>query len=338
MATQFIKRSKVNVKISRYKRNIPNILVDIFDSAQSGVSFNKVPFTDDVNRQSPFFIIGSGRSGNTLLRKQLIENANICIPPEIPGLGSTIRFFTQNRSLPWAAIVPRTLGKFKELADVDVTNKNGFVYNLDKELNLNYETIIEKLLALPHEEQSLSRVIDAIYSNYTENNVDEIEPLIGDKTPWNSFHLKRILKVYPNAKFIHIVRDSRAVVSSYIKSLAYLNNTDLNDSISRWLDSVTNCLKAKNLVKEGNFYQIKYEDLVTFPETEIKKLFIFLKVKHKNKINKVLEDNQLSHHSNLNKPITNEFIHKWKNELSGAEINSISHKTRKLMEQLNYDI
>ncbi|HEX6923051.1 MAG TPA: sulfotransferase, partial [Bacillales bacterium] len=49
----------------------------------------------------PFFIIGSGRSGNTLLRTILFQNPDIVIPPESYVLGKAIRRYRQLSWLEW---------------------------------------------------------------------------------------------------------------------------------------------------------------------------------------------------------------------------------------------
>ena len=61
----------------------------------------------------PFFIVGSGRSGNTVLRRMLCAHGDLHIPPETYVLGDVIRVFRRHRGLLWRDLVPLVLGKFE---------------------------------------------------------------------------------------------------------------------------------------------------------------------------------------------------------------------------------
>jgi len=54
---------------------------------------------------NPFFIIGSGRSGNTLLRRVLFNHSKLHIPPETLVLGHVIKLFNIHRNMAWKDIV-----------------------------------------------------------------------------------------------------------------------------------------------------------------------------------------------------------------------------------------
>jgi len=65
---------------------------------------------------SRIFIIGSGRSGNTLLRRILTGSEELYIPPETYVLGDTIRNFPEYSRLEWPSTCQLILGKFASLA------------------------------------------------------------------------------------------------------------------------------------------------------------------------------------------------------------------------------
>jgi hypothetical protein len=60
----------------------------------------------------PFFIVGSGRSGTTLLRRLLESSPALHVPPELHQLGEAIRVFRRNCTLPWPELVRATLAVF----------------------------------------------------------------------------------------------------------------------------------------------------------------------------------------------------------------------------------
>jgi hypothetical protein len=137
----------------------------------------RYPFASQLPGYSPFFIIGSGRSGNTLLRKLLMENSRVVIPPEIPDLGSTIRRFTQVASTPWEEAMGAKVDCFHQLADIDVqtsaTDGEPYRYNLKDELNIDFDQIKSKLADLPMTERSLAAIITEIYLAFSQKMFDD---------------------------------------------------------------------------------------------------------------------------------------------------------------------
>ena len=63
---------------------------------------------------TPFFIIGSGRSGNTLLRSILSGNSNISIPPESYRLPFAIKKFHIFNNRNWEDIISQVLKEFED--------------------------------------------------------------------------------------------------------------------------------------------------------------------------------------------------------------------------------
>ena len=61
----------------------------------------------------PFFIVGSGRSGNTLLRAVLTGHSKVAIPPESYVLAKTIRRFRSYSFLNWSLLVRMILSEFE---------------------------------------------------------------------------------------------------------------------------------------------------------------------------------------------------------------------------------
>jgi hypothetical protein len=72
-----------------------------------------IPAQRSQDRYAPFFIVGSGRSGMTLLRRFLIAIDGVHIPPETYVLGPVIGQFWQLRSLRWQELVPILLSRFQ---------------------------------------------------------------------------------------------------------------------------------------------------------------------------------------------------------------------------------
>ena len=96
-----------------------------------------------------------------------------------------------------------------------------------------------------------------------------------EKTPGNAGAIGRILSHWPRARILHIIRDPRDVYASMIESRKW---TVPEDFARRWTGIVA---AARDwLAGQGGthpaYYELRYERLVRFPETETRKILDFL--------------------------------------------------------------
>lgn len=308
-------------------RKYPLFLYKIYDNLKliRNLFFNQKKIKNENDNNSPFFIIGSGRSGNTLLRAVLCNHSKISIPPESYVLPNMVRKFKSYNYLPWRELIKIIVGELE-------SHNQFFTWEID------ISPVYQKLLKVDKQNQTLQTIVNEIYTYYSEEKFPNFE-IWGDKTPLNTLNLDWLNKLYPNAKYIHIIRDGRDVVSSYLKMGRY-NNTE--DACRRWNKSIE--LGRKFGVDKGNnYYEIRYEEFVTSPKEEIKKVCNFLNIKHENGItnhkenNDILGDvNKLEHHNNLSRPINNDSIGKYERNLDKNEIKKIVSLIKDNLVELNY--
>jgi hypothetical protein len=109
------------------------------------------------------------------------------------------------------------------------------------------------------------------------------KPRWAEKTPRNIHNLHFIFSKFPQAKFIHVLRDGRDVACSLRThprhrivdgKLVPLNTwKPMKYCASRWRDSL---LAAKPHLSDPRFHTVRYEQLVTNPRQTILELMIFL--------------------------------------------------------------
>ena len=273
---------------------------------------------------TPFFIIGSGRSGNTLLRSILSGNSDISIPPESYRIPFAIKRFHIFNNRSWKEIVYEVLSEFENCREF-------YTWNIDiKDVQKRLENISES-------KRTLSNIFDELFCTYSEKH-SQGSKIWGDKTPMNTLYLDWIGSVFPNSKFIHIIRDGRDVASSYIKMGRY---DTILEAANRWIKSIELASSFGSKIKE-NYMEIRYEDLVTKPEEIIKKTCDFINIvydpemlDHTKQVEK-LGDTNKDHHSNLSKPISSDSIGKWKNNLSESDQRSITKLLSNHLQRLGY--
>jgi hypothetical protein len=300
--------------------------------------------TNYLNNIPIFFIIGKGRSGTTLLQTLLDAHPNICIPLES-------RFFIH--------LYKKYHSKIKWSRN-DLTQ---FYHDLltEEKISLIWNINLPKLKSAIENSKSdisfaeLCKLIYAHYDSFFKKS--EIQ-LIGDKNPVNTLFLDWILSVYPNAKFIHMLRDPRANVASHIKahpdkSIAFsaLKVTKYNER----------CETFKTKIKQQTL-TLYYEKLVANPKTELDRICKFLNIEfnesmlnHSSVVSQNIKEQLTTNvtndknialklkifnlfHKNLEKPINTNSINKWKEEFSHSQVNTIESLAKKDHIKYGYDL
>ena len=199
--------------------------------------------------KSPFFMVGCVRSGTTLLRDILKGHPNLICPEETQFYrwGDPFGTFRFNNLVVKDALM-------KKHRQIDGVDENTFekLYNSSgsrRELYINY------------------------MEEFTQaNGVKDYRWF--DKSPQNVFGIPLILHDFPDAQFVHIVRNPLNVISSLLegKVIAAPNATA---AANYWNESVAIINTCKPLLGD-KLYELRYEDLTDNPEEEINKLLQFL--------------------------------------------------------------
>jgi protein-tyrosine sulfotransferase len=274
---------------------------------------------NDIN----FFLIGSGRSGTTLLRTLLNQYAQIVIPPESHGaIPNAVKKYYSGFAGEWQTLIRKSLHEFNR-------HKAFQMWNLD------LTKTAKKLAATRSKDQSLNALINHIYEDYKIIHKPNAR-LIGDKTPFNTLRLKWIIRLYPDAKFIYVLRDPRAVCSSFISSGL---NPHLKENILRWKES----LAAYHIFQKSHPQQFKlfrYEDLVASPEVTMKNICSFLEIPFQEELLQERKgfsgDGHIKHHKNSQESINAKSLEKWRNQLSLDQIKTIETFLKSQMMQYHY--
>ena len=97
-----------------------------------------------------------------------------------------------------------------------------------------------------------------------------------DGTPEYSLYICGLRKLFPEARFVHIFRDVRAVVRSML-NFHRVAGTQLvaneEKAYKYWLRTVRACLKAEQAYGPEVVHRIQYVDLIDNPELTMRWLF-----------------------------------------------------------------
>lgn len=100
-----------------------------------------------------------------------------------------------------------------------------------------------------------------------------------DQTPEYSFHICGLRKLFPNALFVHIVRDVDSVVRSMLNFHRIAGThvaANEEEAYKYWLRTVRACLKAEEGYGPQVVYRLPYSALIENPESALRSLLDFL--------------------------------------------------------------
>lgn len=93
----------------------------------------------------------------------------------------------------------------------------------------------------------------------------------GDKTPWHAWHLTELARVFPDAVFIAMVRQPGAVATSVSERF----RQTWGGAVTHWVKTTTEQVQ-RGIELGDRLLMVRYEDLVTDPETTLREVFTWL--------------------------------------------------------------
>jgi hypothetical protein len=197
----------------------------------------------------PVIILGVGRSGTTLLRVMLDRSSELAIPYET--------FF-----------VPQLAHRHGRRPKLD-----DFLDDLGR-LRTLYDWGIEPDDVRPrlHEGMTTSEALAAIFETYAER---QGKPRWGDKTPLYMQQLPLLERLFPDAIWVHLVRDGRDAALSFLElpegfsGKTWALPRTVPQFAARWR---TEILAARQLGRHAGsrYLELRYEDLVDEPERNLR--------------------------------------------------------------------
>jgi Sulfotransferase family len=199
--------------------------------------------------EPPFFIVGSARSGTTLLRLMLNAHPKVAIPPES-------RFITE-------------LWTGHDEVEVDPLLS-------ELEANNRFQTWELPIAAVKREldGRSSARYAEVMEAAYTAYARAQGKRRWGDKTPRYVRDIPLLAGLWPDARFIHLIRDGRNVALSYAD--VPFGPKNVATAAQLWSGRVRAGLRDGRPLGGKRYLEINYEDLVEDPKGEIGDLCEFL--------------------------------------------------------------
>ena len=117
--------------------------------------------------------------------------------------------------------------------------------------------------------------IRRVYAVYAESHGKR---RYGDKTPPFLMHMRMLADLFPEARFVHLVRDGRDVVLS-LREQPFAPSS-FTGAAEYWAGRVRRARKAGERLGPDRYRELRYEDLIAEPERKLRGLCEFLDLEY----------------------------------------------------------
>lgn len=204
----------------------------------------------------PIFLIGCPRSGTTLLTVMMHAHPRIAMPPEtrflIPGYLGRREFGDLRRADNRRALAERITGKGSRFRD----------------LGLNRERTVEAIVAAP---PTVGSAMGTVWKEFAR---DRGKARWGEKRPAYWQDLAALQQMFPDAQYIHLVRDGRACMASLMK-VDWWDEGAIG-AVTSWVLANRELDRLGRKLPSSSYHYLRYEDLLADPRGELSALCRFL--------------------------------------------------------------
>jgi hypothetical protein len=281
----------------------------------------------DIAFRRPVIIGGCGSSGTSLLRKMFDAHRNFACGPEI-SLFDRPQFFKTDINELYEIFLKQKVDALERDLIYPIVTQFGsycglFVANAGK----NYHNLatIKELFEMS---SNTKHFVNLFFSNFA---AQQGKIRWAEKTPNNVFCIRESLKFFPDAKFIHVIRDGRDVVLSLMEK----RNFNPLSAIFRWLAAVEAGLRYRG---NPRYYEVRYEDLVTDPESTLTDMMGFLDEEFDPDMMDYWKKGDVNPHGYGTTPVFTKSIGKWKKvDPNSLIMQQLDLMLRDKLEKLGYD-
>jgi hypothetical protein len=280
--------------------------------------------------QSPeiIFICGAGRSGTTLLADLLGMHEEMTPVYETEFITTAIlKFFCSPSSVRFDTLYTE-FHKLMEDWSKDLPRKPGEKASHEKfhhgEHHFKFEAhdvmdqttrFLDRMAKSSSSSDSWMEPFRDLCSSLFEihlkqaQQTDPKKRIVVNKTPSYSYIIPVLAHLFPSAKFIHCVRDGRAVAHSVV-DLTFGPNS-IEEAAHWWADRVTQG-RTWSLTHPGEIIEVVYEHVVSQPFVELQRIQRELNVKDDSSAMIENRDGKFYYGDNI--PISSQYVSSWRSK------------------------
>ncbi len=241
--------------------------------------------------KEPIFLVGAERSGTTLLRLMLDQH---------PKLAWCNEFEYTVDQISDGGNFPQLDDYYQWLETHRIFQATGFV--IDN--SLSYPELVNNFLYQKHEQEGKSLVGATVHR-----------------------HFDRLLHIWPNARFIHIIRDGRDVARSCI-GMGWAGN--VWTGVERWIEAERLWVKLCQKISAEQRIEVTYEELIAEPVETLTRLCDFIGISYDQKM--------MGYSKKTTYDIPDSrYIGQWRGKLSELEIQLVESRIGEMLVERGYE-
>jgi hypothetical protein len=280
------------------------------------------------------FVVGVGRSGTTLLRLMLDAHPALAMPPETGFVPDLIAAAREDGA------------SADDLLEAVTSHRKWGDFGIEPGELRERWAMLDPIRA--------RSALRAFFELYAEK---QDKPRWGDKTPGYTMHMRRIARTLPEARFVHVIRDGRAVAHSRITSLS-LREVPMEQVARRWRRRVKRARSQG--ARLDHYLEIRYEDLVTDTEPVLRRVCEYIELDwdpvmidyHRRSEERLAEldrdipawegklprsaESRMALHTQTTKPPDPARIGRWRGEMSADDLAVFESIAGELLTELGY--
>lgn len=283
-----------------------------------------------LNSTNPFvFLVGSPRSGTTMLKRMVNAHPLIAVTREthwIPGYYEKRKGVTDD-----GMVTGRMVDKL-------------FEHHRFEQMKMCRERL--EAIVGQNRGMTYASLVSRIFDHYGKR---KNKPLVGDKTPTYVRKIPTLHQLWPQAKFVHLIRDGRDVCLS-MRNWRMVHKAAGQFSTWQIDPIVTTALWWKALVGLGmqdgaalgkhQYLNLRYEQLVRTPGIECRKIASFLELPYSESMEHYYEgrtktDGHLSTNAAWLPPTPGR--RNWRDQLTAEQIERFEAVAGNLLDLLGYE-
>jgi hypothetical protein len=167
----------------------------------------------------------------------------------------------------------------------------------------------------------------------------------GDKTPIYASYIDLIHGLFPQAQFLHIIRDGRdAALSMLDKYERDELHVDIFFAARNWVRRIRSAQAAGSRIGPKLYHELRYEGLIEDPEGELRAVCAFL--------GETYEPGMIEYHhaareripanshffSNVRNPVSRQRVGRWRQEMDLGDQRLVQCVSGKLLTELGYTL
>lgn len=200
---------------------------------------------------SPVFVVGAPRSGTTMLQYILDDLPGLCMPT-----GESHFLIPLYRNQARFAALDTRAGMQRLLETIQGFNPIFLKGDLHG-MTFDVAPLTERFLA-----EGRTTVRDVAAGIFEMNAAGLGKARWGDKTPYYALHLDKLAEWWPDAKFVHLIRDGRDVALSLFGRQHDFNAYNMYYAAQYWQQYVDVARAQGRLLGAARYLELRYEDVL----------------------------------------------------------------------------